>query len=359
MSNMEALDLAHWLLRNSGPCIKYRVLIDILDEQDVGTVGSAIKEMLASLEVGKWLDRLRPGFSTNDLHSAKSTAYENVMGKLVQLGLRAGLRDFDVRTLPFRTWLSKNLQTPPDKPHSEFLRTIVASFLAYAGYGKTGQVAQQLLQRLETLHKFARKPDFSSIFVDKKDYSGIPKHGAGHGLVNPDLYSDQRFMLPWLYDIRGIANTPMIMDNQRLKRKADGIVRMILTPEYQEIPFSYGLAEHKSKYYVIGWAVKLPGFTSRPSGREFAEMLLTLEMLAPFSSSQRSSWFRNVIDYLDDYQTDLGTYSFPSAWLPEKKEGYWVGGHRMMFDSREEQKEAIECESTFRVLRIKQLAGLI
>ena len=356
---MHSLDLAHWLLRNSGPCIRYRVLVDLLDEQDVGLVGQALRDMLASPEVLTWLERLQPAFGINDLHSGNPTAYENVMGKLVQLGLRAGLRDFDVRTLPFRTWLSESVKVPSERPHSEFLRTIVASFLAYAGYGQTGAVAQQMLQRLESLHKFARRPDFGNIFVDKADYSGIPNYGEAHRLVNPDLYCDQQFMLPWIHDIRGIASTPMIMDNQRLKRKADNIVAMILSQEYQEIPFNYGLGKYGPRYYVIGWAVKLPGFDSRPEGREFAEMLLNLEMLARFPSANKSRWFKNAMDYLGEFETSLGTYSFPRGWLSEKKVGYWVGGLHMMFDRRTGRRSAIECESTFRVSRIKQLAGLL
>jgi hypothetical protein len=355
---MDAVDMAQWLLRNSGPCIRYRVLADILNEQDVGVIGRALRGVLASPEVLKWLERLEPAFGINNLHSGSPTAYENVMGKLVQLGLRAGLRDFDVKTLPFRTWLSEEVSTLPQKPHSEFLRTLVASFLAYGGYGQTGPVAQQMLQRLEALHKFARKPDFSSIFVDKADYSGIPEYGKIRRLVNPELYPNQQFMLPWLHDIRGMAHTPMIMSNRRLKRKADNIVAMTLTHEYQELPFSYGLAKYGDKYYVIGWAVRLPGFTQRPEGTEFAEMLLNLEMLARFPSVQRSKWFRNSMEYLEEFQTERGVYSFLRAWLPEKKVGYWVGGTRMMFDQRTRRRNALECESTFWILRIKRLAGL-
>ncbi|TFF96899.1 hypothetical protein EU546_00385 [Candidatus Thorarchaeota archaeon] len=356
---MEALDLAHWLLRNSGPCIKYRVLRDLLDEQDVGVIARALEDMLASPEVSKWLGGLEPAFGLNDLHSSKLTAYENVMGKLVQLGLHAGLQQLDRKTLPFRTWLSENVDSLPVEAHSVFSRTIVASFLAYAGYGQTTPVMQQMLLRLESLFKFARNPDLSSVYVDKSQYRGIPKHGEPHRLINPDLYPDQQFMLPWIHDMRGIVNTPAIMENQRLKRKADKIVKMVLSPGYQEIPSSYGLAKYGTKYYVVGWGVKLPGYDSKPEGREFAEMLLTLEMLAPFPSTRKSAWFNDAMRYLDRFRTDLGTYSFPRSWLPERKTGYWVGGFRMQFDSRVGRPDAIECESTFRVLLIEQQGGLV
>jgi hypothetical protein len=356
---METLDLAHWLLRNAGPCIKYRVLRDLLDEQDVGVIARALEDLLASPEVSKWLGRLEPAFGLNDLHSSKPTAYENVMGKLVQLGLRAGLQQFDQKTLPFRVWLSENVDTLPEGAHAVFLRTLVASFLAYAGYGRITPVMQQMLVRLENLFKFARNPDLSSVYIDKSQYKRIPRQGEGHRLINPDLYPNQQFMLPWIHDMRGIANTPKIMENQRLKRKADKVVRMILSPEFQEMPSSYGMAKHGSKYYVVGWSVKLPGYDSKPEGREFAEMLLTLEMLAPFPSAKKSRWFSETMGYLDDFRTDRGIYSFPRAWLPERKTGYWVGGLHMQFDERVGRPNAIECESTLRALSIKKMAGLL
>ena len=188
---MESHDLAHWLLRNAGPSIRFRTLVDILKEQDVGVVGRALNEMLLSPEVLKWLEHLTPQLDFNSIHSSRIDAFENVMGKLVQLGLRAGLQPFDSKTLPFRVWLSENDGTIPEKPHTVFLRTVIASFLAYAGYGSTKQVDDQMLDRLESLYEFAKDPDLSQIFVNKSDYKGVPKNSE-HEIVNPDLYPDQR-----------------------------------------------------------------------------------------------------------------------------------------------------------------------
>ncbi|MBE0525474.1 MAG: hypothetical protein IH631_00925, partial [Candidatus Thorarchaeota archaeon] len=134
---MDSYDIAQWLLRNAGPSIRFRTLVDILNEQDVGVIGHALNEMLQSPDVSKWIEHLTPQFDFNSIHSSRIDAFENVMGKLVQLGLRAGLQPFDSKTLPFRVWLSENLEAAPEKPHAIFLRTIIASFLAYAGYGST------------------------------------------------------------------------------------------------------------------------------------------------------------------------------------------------------------------------------
>jgi hypothetical protein len=353
---MNSNNLAQWLLQNAGPSIRFRTMVEILQEQDIGLVSQALDELLDSPVVVEWTGRLTPRFDINSLHSGRPDAFENVVGKLAQLGLRAGLQPFDNKTLPFRVWLAEHVETYPDVPHAIFLRTIVASFLAFAGYGSTSPVKAQLMKRLETLYRFARQPDFSDMFIDKSEFKGIPKGSESHDLVNPELYPDQQFMLPWVHDIRGLSNCTEIMGTQNLRTKVDKIIEMILTSDYQNVPWSYGLAKYGQRYYVLGWAVHLPGFFSRPEGRSFAELLLTLEFMARFHAVQRSQWFLDSMEYLESFRTNHGTYSFPKNWLPEKKEGYWVGGLRMAFDDRRSYPKAIECESTFRMLKIKQIA---
>ncbi|TFG29635.1 hypothetical protein EU527_15615 [Candidatus Thorarchaeota archaeon] len=352
---MDDYDLAQWLLQNAGPCIRFRTLVDILQEQDVGIVSRALDEMLRSPKSQLWISRLNPEFNINSLHSGRENAFENVMGKLVQLGLRAGLQPFDNKTLPFRVWLSENVEEPPQIPHAVFLRTIVASFLAYAGYDTTSRVMAQMKERIDTLYQFARDPDFSSIFVDKSEFKGVPTTSESHNIVNPILYPNQKFMLPWIHDIRGLANCRFIFGNKNYRTKMDTIIEMILTPEYQSLPWNYGLAKYDTGYYVLGWAAHLPGYSSKPEGRKFAELLLTLEFMVRFPAVQKSSWFREMMEYIETFRTESGTFEFPQSWLPEKGEGYWVVGLRMAFDERKENPRAIECESTFRVLCIKQL----
>jgi len=353
---MDSFDLSQWILHNAGPSIRFRTLVEILQEQDVGLVARALKDLLESPEAIEWMGRLMPRFDINSIHSGRPDAFENVVGKLVQLGLRAGLQPFDNKTLPFRVWLSENIETYPDTPHAVFLQTIIASLLAFAGYGSTSPVKTHMMKRLETLYEFAKHPDFSSVFVDKSGFKGLPKGSKSHRLVNPDLYQDQQFMLPWVHDIRGLSSCVDILTNQRHRSKVDKIIEMILTPEYQNLPWSYGLAKYGTRFYVLGWAAHLPGYFSKPEGRSYAEFLLTLEFMGRFPAARKSPWFVNSIEYLENFRTENGTYLFPRTWLPEKPVGYWVGGLRMGFDNRKNYPVAIECESTFRVLKIKQIA---
>jgi hypothetical protein len=350
-------DLTQWLLQNSGPSITFRTMVEILQEQDVSRVSNALDELLKSSEIKEWTSRLTPQFDITSIHSGNSNAFENVVGKLVQLGLRAGLQPFDNKTLAFRVWLTENAGIYPDTPHAVLLRTIIASFLAYAGYGSTSPVMAQMMKRLDVLYKFARQPDFSNVFVDESEFKGIPKGTENHKLVNPDLYQDQQFMLPWVHDIRGFSCCTEILGNQIHREKLDTIIEMILTSEYQSLPWSYGLAKYGERYYVLGWATHLPGYSSKPEGRSFAELLLALEFMGKFAVARKSQWFLNSMEYLESFRTDTGTYLFPRAWLPEKQIGYWVSGLRMGFDDRKSYPKAIECESTFRMLKIKQIVS--
>ncbi|MHA2395478.1 MAG: hypothetical protein ACXAC0_02140 [Candidatus Thorarchaeota archaeon] len=355
---MNHRDLAYWLLENGGPIIRFRTLVDIFEEQDVGTVSRALKKMTESPEVVKWLDFVEQNLEFNDVHSGRQNAFENVVGKLIQLGWRAGLQPFDNKTLFFRVWLSENVDNEPVAAHDVFKRTLIASVLARAGYQTVEAVQKQVFSRLNTIHNFAKSPDFSQIYVDKSEYRGIPKGLASHDLINPQLYSSQRFALPWIHDVYAFSHLNIILENEQYRKQAEQILEMILMPEYQSLPWSYGIAKYEKRYYVLGWAVHLPGYSKAPEGRLFAEMLLVLDALAPFVCIRKSPWFRNSMRYLEEFRTEKGSYSFPRTWLPEKKRGYWVGGEYMAFDERKGRSNAIEIESTFRVLSIRKRAGL-
>ncbi|MFW9976187.1 MAG: hypothetical protein ACFFDQ_13030 [Candidatus Thorarchaeota archaeon] len=356
---MNHRDLAYWLLDNGGPIIRFRTLVDIFEEQDVGIVSRALKDMMESSEVAKWLDLIEHRIELNDVHSSKPSAFENVIGKLVQLGWRAGLQPFDNKTLFFRVWLSENVDKEPVAAHEIFKRTLVASVLAHAGYHMVEAVRKQVLSRLNTIHNGTENLDLSQIYVDKSDYQGIPNELASHDLVDPQLYPGQQFALPWIHDIYAFGHLNLVLENGQHREKAEQILDMILTPKYQNLPRSYGIAKYGTRYYVLGWAAHLPGYSNAPEGKSFAEMLVALDALAPFTCIKKSPWFQNSMKFLETLRTESGIYAFPEEWLPERKKGYWIGGEYMAFDARRGQSNATELESTFHVLSIRKRAGLL
>jgi hypothetical protein len=345
---MVSSEAVQWLLANSGSVIRFQLVVDILQEQDVGRVGSVLAELLASPLVGEWIDRLVPGFQMKQLHSSNPSAFENTMGKLGELGMRAGLQPFDGKTLPFRAWLTDTAdeEDDSDSPFRIFLRTIIASFLSFTGYSDTDPVHNVLAERLDATHSFARNPDFTMVYIGKR---------GSDSLVNPRLYPDQKFVLPWIHDIRGFANSDQILSDHHLRQKAEAVVSMVLSSEYQELQPGYGLMKYKDRAYKSGWSVHLPGFFSEPPDASMSNVLLTLPMMASFKTARESDWFQRMIDRLETCSTEYGTYQFPRKWLPEKREGYWVNGTYMALEEDRRKASAFECESTFRMLRIKHL----
>ncbi|MHA2021134.1 MAG: hypothetical protein ACW96N_05425 [Candidatus Thorarchaeota archaeon] len=343
MVSSEALD---WLLANSGPVMRFQIVVDLLQEQDVGRVSSMLADLLASPLVAEWLDRLTPGFQMKQLHSSKPVAFENTMGKLGELGMRAGLQPFDSKTLPFRAWLTDTEEGEIEHPFHVFLRTIVASFLSFTGYSGTEPVHNVLTERLEATYSFAKNPDFTQVFVGQR---------GNDGLVNPILYPDQQLVFPWIHDIRGFASSDQILTDPHLREKVETVVSMVLSPDYQELPPDYGLMKYRDRGYKIGWSVHLPGFSSEPSESSMSKLLLTLSMMAPFKTARNHEWFKRMMDILEIYSTEHGTYLFPRTWLPEKREGYWVNGAYLALEENRRKSSTIECESTFRMIRIKHL----
>ena len=116
--------------------------------------------------------------------------------------------------------------------------------------------------------------------------------------------------------------------------------------------------KYENRYYAIGWSVHLPNYLTPAKDNEMSRLLLSLELLAPFESALKSEWFRQSMDLLENHRTQEGHYRFPRKWLPEKQSGYWVGGHYMALEDERRKQAAIDYESTFRVLKIKKLAGL-
>ena len=355
---MDDRDLAYWLLHNGGPIIRFRTLVDIIKEQDVGTVSKALKEMAESPEVVEWLGLIHHGLALNDVHSERRDTFENVVSKLVQLGWRAGLQPFDNKTLFSRVWLSENVDKEPTEAHEVFKRTLIASVLARAGYQTVEAVSKHVLSRLKAVYQFAESPDLSQIYVDKSKHGNIPSGLENHGLVDPQLYPNQQFVLPWIHDLYAFSHLKVVLDNDQYRSHVEEILKMVLTPEYQNLPSSYGLAKHGTGYYLLGRAAHLPGYSQVPQGRQFGEMLLLLETLAPFVIIKESQWFENSMKQIEEFRTEEGTYSFPEEWLSECGKGYWIGGEYMAFDARHGRANAIEVESTFRVLSIRKRAGL-
>jgi hypothetical protein len=346
-------DLEWWLLDNAGPVIRFRTMVEILRETDIGLVSNALDDLFDSQIVKKWMENLRPRMGFHYFHSSMPDAFENAIGKLVQLGLHAGLQPFDTKTLPFRAWLSNEIErgrSEDEGPWTGFSRPLVASYLAYAGYGDTQPVKATMLERLRVSLDFVENFDPQDFYV---------KDSKKEWLVSSRFHRDVEQGLPYVHDIRGLASSKWVFEDREYHRIVERVVDTILSPEYQGLKQGYGYLKHGNRTYSIGWSVHVPGFSSVPAQNEMSRLLLCLEMLAPFKAARESDWFQTSMTLLEEQITDEGYYRFPRKWLPERQSGYWVGAHYMALEDDRRKPSAIDYESSFRILKIKQLAGLL
>ena len=298
---MDDVELAEWLLANAGPIIRFRTIVDILHSQDVGQVGDALDKLLATPVIGLWLGRLQE-FNPGQLWCRMPSCFSNTIGKLVQLGMRAGLQPFDSIALPPRVWLTEMAERE-DSGDINVTREmyIVASLLALAGYSETMYVQRIMIHRLKAVHDII----------------------SSHGLMRNGQ------VVVSLLDVVAFAHTAPIMGGRRERGRVEEVVQLAISEgEGRVIPAADG---------------------------HLAPLLVALESLVKYKSIRESKWFTRVMQRCEKWRTPQGTYDFTVANLPERREGHWLHGDFMEFDDRREVPRATECESTFRMLFLRSV----
>ncbi|MBZ0300815.1 MAG: hypothetical protein K8J31_13780 [Anaerolineae bacterium] len=341
-----------WLLEHGGPAIRYRTATELagLPPNHVAELEAAL---LGSPLVQAWLHRFQRDASFNAVHGAKHTCFENVMGKLTQLGCHSGIEPFDVRTAYFRDWLEHQPQLFADV---YFSRTMVAAFLLRAGYAHDPAVRAIAQRRLQVLSAFCAQKDYA-IYVDPADYPSIPKAYRDQPLVDPALYSDGDMALPNWYDLYLLAHYPQDLHSEAVQAQIDTVIDYILQPDYQRLPQGYGIGLFAPRrYWVIGWCVLLPGYFDFDLDEQGRHSLLRhLLLLAHFPTARAHPWFKAAQEHLEGYRTERETYLLPRPYLSEAPNGYWIAGNFMGLEENRRTEQAIELESTFWLLRLRQI----
>jgi hypothetical protein len=365
---MNTQDLYQWLIKHGGPVIRYRTATELIPDTAEIDIGRLRDELIRGRQVRTWLERLIPpagivgSRSTgavnmsllNELHGSKATTFENVMGKLTEFGLREGIPEFDQCTMPYRRWLETQAERSPEYIFDIFIRSLVAAFLARAGYTDEPSVSMVLKNRLDTVYNFTRQGSYD-IYVSPQGYRKMPANFNGKPLINPELYKDGNVRLPTIYDTIGWSAYLPEQGTENDRIKADTIIRYIFNSEYQKLPSGYGvLLANNGRYYGMGWSVHLPGF---PGGRsQYSQELVQLvDMLARFPAAVRHPWFADSLKHLEGFRTESGTYLFPRDYLQEYHLGYWVGGYRMGLEENRRANLALELESTFRMALLRKI----
>ena len=146
------------------------------------------------------------------------------------------------------------------------------------------------------------------------------------------------------------------MGDADLRSKVETVIELVLSPQYQSLWPGYGVVRHDGQYYMMGWSVHLPGYQGEyVTGREFARMLLLLELLGRSTQAPLHDWYRRSVKIMEDRLEVGHVRYFSRTDLPESNNGVWVLGMRMGLEEKRRSVKALECESLFRCLQIRRL----
>lgn len=339
-------EMISWLFHNGGSVIRYRVATELMENPEGKEREKLEKDLLNSGLVKVWLNRLVPGV----LHHSKNTAFENAVGKLCELGLKAGMRPFDKRMKSLRDKLTGSYG-----PFEIFYKCLLAGGFARAGY--TDEVLTDFLKgRLDAIYRCA-KLGSHDIYLSDEGKAIIPKSIRHKDFIKPEYWpTSVKTPLPVIHDIYALAYFPPSMLGKNARRKINSIVEYILHPDYQAFPHGYGdlFDEGSRRHWAMGWNVNLPGYDGFDLDKfDTGYLVQRVELMSHFAVARKHRWFKECLQHLEQYKTEEGRWCFPREYLKEKPSGYYVSGAYMGLEENRRSSKSIELESTFRMLRIK------
>jgi len=344
-------DLVQWLIDNGAEVIRYRAVTELTMGYSACALEGLESDLLESGAVGYWLSCLRGKTGFNDIHGSRDTCFENAMGKLNLFGIRQGMGDFDLRCKPYLTLLEDS--NDESNVIDVLSRTIAASLLAMGGYLTEANVREWIEERLDTIYGFVKNSNYS-IYVDKSRFKNIPAAFRNYPLIDPDLYSNGKFALPWIYDIFAFRALRDHTTKRSIRTKIASVISYILDTRYQQFWDGYGIVLNKENHYnVMGWNVWLPGYSGMHSDYfKMSCLIQRLELMSRFPNALPNQWFTNNLDHLKSFKTDSSVYVFPKQYVQERKDSYFMTGVHMGLGENRRHRLAYEIESTFWMLKI-------
>ncbi|MGQ9684374.1 MAG: hypothetical protein ACUVX9_17750 [Anaerolineae bacterium] len=371
---VERLDLIQWLLNEGGPSIRYRTAMELMDRPSPAD-GEPLAATLLQTDAVRWLLAQMDGFGPithvdirvlNDLHGSKPACLENVVPRLLERGLRAGITAFDSRMERFRQYVDDPLvQAALDDPDQAtveqgrvlFIAIVLPSYFLRGGY-RHDEVMALVERRLEAIARIAAERNYG-IHLREDELGGLPKQWAGKPIIRLEMAPTTGTKpLPLVHDLFAFAYLPQERLSEATRRKLDQIVTYVQDERYRALPWGYGYLWSKANRtcHGCGWNLDLPDLGS-PSIHQQGKVVQRLELLARLPGGRDSAWFQEGLQLLESFRTERGTYRFPPAYLREMKAGYYIGGEYMGLEENRRQAQALELESTFRMLLLRKAAS--
>jgi hypothetical protein len=345
---MNRSDSHDFLLNNCGTVIKHLLLTSINDTKSE-TFNKNYNDLLRLPGILYWKERIPTRVDITTITGSNDSCFENSFGKLSAYGLNTN--DILPKTL-FMKYLSFLKEEKCNSVYDSLARRIVASYFFASGYSDE-MVDKILRQRIKSLHNFViNSPIKFDIYSESSDFK-IPSQYKGKKLVNPILHQDNDLMLPLVYDIFIFYH---IYDKvpHDLKRKIDTIIEYISDSRYQAFNYGYGLInEPKNKFHFIGWSAHLPFYNENLSTSYFEKGLIyRMVLFSKFKNPSIQKWIKKMLNKLNEFKIDAFQYCFPTGFLPEIKNSYFMNGRHMGLGENRNKKPGRIVESSYYVYEI-------
>ena len=371
---MDTHHLVDWLFNEGGPAIRYRTAMELTEGQ-APSDGDPLAAALLQTDTVQWLLAQMDCFGPithvdirvlNDLHGMKPTCLENVVPRLLERGLRAGITAFDSRMERFRQYVDNPLvraalddpeRATVEQGRALFIAIVLASYFLRGGY-RYDEVMALVERRLEAIARIAAERNYD-IHLGEDEQVGLPKQWAGKPIIRLEMApTTGTTPLPLVHDLFAFAYLPRERLSESARRMLADIVAYVLDERYRALPEGYGYLWSKAirTCYGCGWSLDLPDLAS-PSIHQQGKVVQRLELLARLPGGRDSAWFQEGLQLLESFRTERGTYRFPPAYLREMKAGYYIGGEYMGLEENRRQAQALELESTFRMLLLRRAAS--
>ena len=333
-----AAESAEWLMETAGPIVRYRTARDLLDRRG-DDVEPLRREALACDEAQRWIGLLD---GSNRLHGAEDAFLENILLKLGLYGLTVDIPEIADKIEPF-----------VDRHGGSLGREAMILLSCLASVGHTDDTVEALAhERADLLAASAEDQVFDFLKSDAQKSAYSPKWRS-----KPICRDELADRIPWVYDLLACAFYRDLYPS--LARKLESIAAYILDERFQRHPATLYLAAPGRKYCHSVPSPRLPCHAAdgKPED-DFAldrysrpRLLLYLFIMAHFDCTFESAWYRRIMDHLSKFRTERGTYEFPSDYLNERADGYFLyaGAHMGLGENRR-RRVWREVESTFWML---------
>lgn len=373
------LKTCNYLMDNADAPIRYRVARELL--KDENTAKKIEPELFAHSAVQLWLSNLKPHNPPQHRgmeHGCFDFCLENAMPKAAKLGLHGNMPQMQDAVWLYLDRMKNQHAIKPCR--IQFGAVLTSNFLNLAGI-QDEETLKFMIKSLDEMYDFAKQNRYD-IYLSPEErakLTGIPKNWRDcEHFIKHEVIKEYGFCFPLIYDIVGLHRLYDLKDPD-IDMKIDAVINYISGDDFHsKISGGYGIivaGQYESgnpKYNGMGWDPQYPGWfdvagyigesskSSAPNGSHTAnqsgyvpKLLFFAEHIVKYPVALKTKWFSDLINYLEKYKTENGTYIFPKEWLPEKS-GYAVGGFHMSFGENRRKKTWLEIESTFYMQLLRQ-----